>query len=197
MTLPQDKTIQLVAAAKAGDRTALDALYRRYQERMLAIVRLRMGQRLRSRMDSQDLVQSVMLESLQSLDRFEYRTEGAFLHWLSRLVENKIRDKVDYLTAQKRDIRRELPDKEEIAGNLRSSTPTPSGIAQKAEEMARLEEAIEKLSQDQRDLIIMHKLEGMSYEEIAEATEKTPESVRKALARSLAKLASELSRKSA
>ena len=65
------RTGRLVAGAKAGDEAARAELYERYQQRVLSIVRVRMGALLRSRMESRDLVQSVMLESLKDLDAFE------------------------------------------------------------------------------------------------------------------------------
>jgi RNA polymerase sigma-70 factor (ECF subfamily) len=191
-----DPTLRLVAAARSGDREALNTLYERYWPQVLSVVRLRMGGWLRSKMDSQDIVQSVMMESLRSLDQFEYRSEGAFLHLLTTMVQNKIRDKADYLTAQKRNVAREAPA-DDALGALPGGSETPSVIVQKAEEIDRMEKALESLPPDQRELVIMNKLEGMTYPEIAEAVGKTPEAVRKALARSLAKLSSVLSTESA
>ena len=183
-------TARLVSGAQAGDEAARSALYERYFQRVLAIVRVRMGSRLRSRMDSQDLVQSVMLESLKDLGRFEYRTEGAFLRWLGLLVERKIRDKADYLGAQKRDVAREAGPQEEARDPAARS---PSRIASQAEDLLRLEEAIGRLPPEQAELVLMSKLEGLSYEEIAGITGRTPGAVRMAVSRAIVDLSMALS----
>ena len=188
MTQDSSPTVRLLDAAKGGDAAAREALYARYHQRVLTVVRIRMGALLRSRMESQDLVQSVMLESLRDLGRFEYRSEGSFLHWLSTLTERKIRDKVDYLKARKRDAGREIPTPEEPALPA-SRDRSPSRIVSQAEELLRLEASIRSLPPDQAELVVMTKLEGMDYAEIAAATGKTPEAVRKAAARALARLA--------
>ena len=178
-------TATLVSGAQSGDTGARDALYERYFQRVLSIVRVRMGGLLRSRMESQDLVQSVMLESLKDLGAFEYRTEGAFLHWLSTLAERKIRDKVDYLGAQKRNASRETSIREEPSANRSHS---PSGLVAQAEELLRLEEGIRTLPKDQAELVVMSKLEGLSHQEIARMTGKTPDAVRMAVARAVLRL---------
>lgn len=157
-----------------------------------------MGKLLRSKMESEDLVQSVLLESFKDLGQFEYRTEGAFLHWLSTLAEHKIRNKVEYLTAQKRDARLETSPSQHESDSNPGFEPqhalTPSKIVSQTEEALRLEVFIQQLPQDQAELIVMSKLEGLSYEEMASITGKSPEAVRKATARALAKIASEMSK---
>ena len=184
------RTERLVAGAKAGDPEALQALYDRYRHRVLSVVRVRMGSLLRSRMESQDLVQSVMLESLKDLGSFEYRTEGAFLHWLSTLAERKIRDKVDYLSAKRRDAgaEAELPagDEEPLAETRLARSP--SQLAAQAEELLRLEEAIRRLPKEQTEMLVMAKLEGLSYGEIAGLTGKSEAAVRMLVVRAITAL---------
>ena len=187
--MPEDlPTVQLVAGAKAGDGAALAALYERYRQRLLSVVRVRMGSFLRSQMESQDLVQSVMMESLKDLGQFEYRTEGAFLHWLSTLAERKIRDKVDFHTARKRDARLAVNSDGDDASEP-SHERTALQVLAQAEDVLRLERAIQELPKDQAELVVMAKMEGLSYEEIATLTGKSLAAVRKATARALARLA--------
>lgn len=103
------KTQQLVSLAKQGDRSALDQLCGVYGERVLRIIRLRMGSELRSQMESMDLVQDVLMCALRDLGDFTYTNEGDFLRWLGKIAENRIRDNLDKLHAGKRDIHKKTP----------------------------------------------------------------------------------------
>ena len=103
------KTQQLVSLAKQGDRSALDQLCGVYGERVLRIIRLRMGSELRSKLESMDLVQDVLMCTLKDLGDFTYTNEGDFLRWLGKIAENRIRDNLDKLHAGKRDIHNETP----------------------------------------------------------------------------------------
>ena len=78
----------LLEQHRAGDAAALNELYGRYTTRVLAVVRARLGAELRQRVQSLDIVQEAMLDSLKNLEKFDYASEGAFLKWLTAIVEN-------------------------------------------------------------------------------------------------------------
>jgi RNA polymerase sigma-70 factor (ECF subfamily) len=192
------KTRHLVAQAKDGDEGALNELCRLCAPRVHCLVRLRMGQKLRSRMESMDLVQDVLYAVLRDLGNFTYENEGDFLRWLSRIVENRLRDHVDGLHAQKRDIRREVP-----LGGYESSTQanravpaqptdtkTPSAVVSEMQEYARLEEALDGLRPEYRQVILLTKIEGLSYKEVGERLGRSSEAARALVARAMTALAS-------
>ena len=170
----------LLEKAQHGDGEALNELCRRYQPRVLAAVRIRRGADLRQRVESWDIVQEVMIDALRGVKSFDYRTEGAFLHLLNRVVENKIRDEADRQHAKKRrapenDISLDAARSAGVVSpldNLRDSAcPTPSKVLSLHEDLALLEQAMDRLgaeSQEDRDLIVAVKIEGRSYAEIAE-----------------------------
>ena len=54
-------TLELLRAARDGERAALEALFERYRDRVLEIVRIRLGPRLRQAVESTDLAQEAML----------------------------------------------------------------------------------------------------------------------------------------
>ena len=101
-----DKTRHLVALAQGGGESALNQLCKVYGARVLWIIRLRMGAELRSKLESMDLVQDVLVSALKDLGNFTYETEGDFLRWLSRITENRLRGHLHRLHANKRDIRK-------------------------------------------------------------------------------------------
>jgi len=190
----------LIKGIQAGDQEAHDQLCQRYMARVYSAVRLRLGNKLRAKLQSCDIVQDVMLDVLKGAENFECRSEGAFLNWVNKAVENRIRDKADRWNAQKRDQNRETSlQKERSPGD---STPldipgddraqTPSMIAVRQEELELLEQAMDTLmdiSDEYHSLIIAVKIEGQTYGEIAEATGKSADAVRMQVNRAQMELA--------
>jgi RNA polymerase sigma-70 factor (ECF subfamily) len=185
------KTQQLVALVKGGDASALDQLCRVYAERVRWMVRLRMGKELRRNLDSMDVVQDVLIHALGGITDFTYENEGDFVRWLSRIAENALRDNWRRFHAEKRDIRKEVPlgnGRWATSGRL-SGVPgpvantTPSAILSKKEDLARLEKAIDALKPEYKEVIVLTKIEGLGYQQIADRVGKSSEAVRKLVSR--------------
>jgi RNA polymerase sigma-70 factor (ECF subfamily) len=189
-------TQHLVLLAQGGDNSARDRLCRAYGERVRRIVRLRMGSELRSKLESMDLVQDALMCGLRDLGGFTYRNEGDFLRWLTKIAENRLRDNLDKLHADKRDIRREiqLDDRERttgmafvgVAGPI--DTTTPSVIMSRKEELDKLEKAIDELKPEHRDVIVLKRIEGLSYKEIGERLGKSADAIGMLLSRAMVAL---------
>ena len=181
----------------SGDSDALDTLYGRYTTRVLAVVRARMGAELRQRVQSWDIVQEAMMASFQDIQKFDYASEGAFLKWLTTIVENRILDHLDYQQAACRDYRKEFPL--ENGGSPSSvirfdpsdkrRVPTASCALILNEELGRLERALDRLPAETRELIIAVKLEGRTFQELADEAGKSPDAVRMQVNRAMAALA--------
>jgi len=169
-------TQALVEQVQQGNGDALQELCCRYHKRVLAAVRLRLGSGLRRKLESCDLVQEVLIDVLRQVPTFDFKTEGAFLHHINRVVAHKICDAADHWNAQRRDMGRESPlenPRSPASGNPLNlmedrATPTPSKIVSLREELALLERAMDRLAEKDRDLIVAVKLEGQTYAEIAE-----------------------------
>ena len=196
------KTQELVSLAQDGDSSALDQLCRIYSERVLRIVRFRMGTELRGKMESMDLVQDAFVAAVKDLGKFEYRDEGDFLRWMSKIAENKIRDNLKRLHADKRDIRREVPIDHRVPTAEDSSpripepirTTTPSVIFSVSEELDKLENAMDLLKPEYREVIVLNQIEGLSLKKIGDRLSKSPDAVRMLVARAKASLASAFER---
>ena len=196
MCKASDKTQQLVLLAKGGDESALERLYRIYGERVRWMVRFRMGKTLRSRLESMDLVQDVFIHAFSGLGEFTYKNEGDFVRWLSKITQNAIHDNLDKLHAAKRDIRKEHRFSNrnsatdgmfgEVRDNL--NTATPSVIMSKREDLTKLEKAIDKLKPEYRDVVVMSKIEGLSYKQIGRRLGKSPDAVRMLMPGAMAEL---------
>jgi RNA polymerase sigma-70 factor (ECF subfamily) len=147
-------------------------------------------------MESMDLVQDAFISALRSLENFTYKNEGDFLRWLSQIAENRLRDHVERLHADRRDVRKEIPlnhDGQSQDSLVRTSGPvaltTPSMILSRREELDKLEKAIDRLKPEYKEVIVLTKIEGLSQKEVAERLGKNPHAVCVLLSRALTALA--------
>lgn len=191
-----EKTQELVALAREGDRAAMDRLCSVYSDRIRWMVRFRMNKEIRSRVESMDLVQEVLIHALSGLDGFTYKNEGDFVRWLSKIAENELRGNLRRLHANKRDIRREVRHDNDgqttdggHGGRLEPiQVTTPSVILSRKEDLARLEQAIDRLKPEYREVIVLTKIDGLSYKEIGEKLGKSVDAVGMLLSRAMVAL---------
>lgn len=191
-----DDISRLSEAAAAGDRGALEALLERFLPELRAYVRLRSNPMIRAQESHSDLVQSVCRELLENAERFRYPDESGFKAWLFTSALRKIHNRNEYYLALKRDVGRNQavePSAEGTADDRRvlevyQTFSTPSRRASLREEMERVEAAFDVLTEEQRDVVVMAHLLGLSRAEIAEKLGKTEVAVRVLLHRALARL---------
>jgi RNA polymerase sigma-70 factor (ECF subfamily) len=185
----------LVLEASRGDARAADSLFERHMPGLLAFVRARAGARLREREDTLDLVQSACREVLNDLPSHGYRDEAMFKHWLFLAAERKILDKARYHGREKRANagRHTLSAVEaDLLGRGYVAFDTPSRAAIAREELALLEDAMQRLTDEHREVILFSRIIGLSHAEIAEMTGKSEVAVRSLLHRALARLTIEM-----
>jgi len=157
-----------------------------------------MGKELRSKLESMDLVQDVLVSALKDLGNFTYKNEGDFVRWLSRIAENRLRDNLDKLHADKRDIRKEVrlnthrPTIEDsFAAALEPiDATTPSAIISQREEFDKLAKAIDVLKPEYREVIVLTKVEGLSYRETGDKLGRSADAARMLFSRAMAALTS-------
>jgi RNA polymerase sigma-70 factor (ECF subfamily) len=154
----------ILEGARAGDPAAVEELHRRFAPAVFARVRSRQPLALRRWYDTADIGQSVFLEVLRDLPRFEDRGEQAFRHWLYVKAENKVRMKL------RKDVgpgkRRWQAPLEAYDATARGDGPVTAASAR--EERARLERALKALEPAQRNLIQLRTRDGLSYADMAE-----------------------------
>lgn len=176
-TDPITRSLELVTRAQDGDKDALERLISRYRERVLKIVRLRMGRRLRECVESQDILQETFLTAVQKLESFEMREEASLINWLARLAENQIRAKADYHAAKKRDHARGTRYESASGSNSVAPAAAPgAGGTQPLDRLSRdeekriVEDCLERLDEEYRELILLREYMGASWEAVAEET---------------------------
>ena len=188
---PDDEaTLQILGRIEAGDREAWEELYRRYHDRLLFVVRMRLGRRLRGHLQSEDVLQSVVLEAFQALRSFEYRGPGSLQRFLQKMVTNKIRDLADTYGAEKRAGAVQLDEELARLVPQRGSGDEPAYY--ETEVYERLERCLAALPDEMRDLVLLRKVDGLSSKEVSERTGKSDAAVRKAYSRALARLATSM-----
>lgn len=187
--------------ASRGDARALDELLASHLPGLRAFVRLRSGPLLRAKESASDLVQSVCLEVLQHLDRFRYRGEAGFRHWLYTTALREVLNRQKYYRAEKRDAAREVGPPPDSAGSGDAtllaqyrSICTPSREAMLREQIQIVERAFDELSEDHREVILLAHLVGLSRKEIALELGRSEGAVRNLLSRALSHLAEVLER---
>lgn len=189
---PLSTTIQ---KATRGDAIAVDHLLERFLPQLRAFVRLRLGPGLRAKESGDDIVQSVCRQLLQDLDRFEFRGEVSFKHWLYLAALRKIKDRHRFYHREKRNLDKERSiDRSSRLARDYVSLTTPSQVAIQREDLAMFERVFDSLPEDYREVITLSRLIGLSHAEIAEQMGRTEGSVRVLLFRALAKLGVTLDR---
>lgn len=169
-TPPPDSA--LVDSASRGDAGALRRLLVALLPDLTRLARQAGSYRLLEREPVADLVQSVCAEVLSELSHIEFRGEQSFLAYLRSVLNRKIADKARRGNALCRDQKREAPaDDATWLGVPDPTSVTPSkvvgGEEQQRRRHAAIEQAIEQLPPEKRELIRL-RLQGRSHAEIAE-----------------------------
>lgn len=184
---------ELVGRASRGDGSAVEELLARNLPNLRAYVRFKAGRLVQARESVSDLVQSVCREVLEQLGDFEYRGEASFRSWLFKRAYHKIVDRGRFHRAARRNGAREveLPESSgqgDAELECAISLLTPSRDAMAREKLERFEAAFAELPDDHREAILMQRIAGLSYSEIAREMGRSEGAVRNLVYRGLARV---------
>ena len=159
-----DSDQQLVERVQAGDKAAFDLLVRKYQHRVLKLV----GRFVSDAAEAEDVAQEAFLKAYRALASF--RGDSAFYTWLYRIAINTAKNALVSNRRRPVDFDLDLQDPEQYDRHARlKEGDTPEGVLLTEEIRSVVEKAMEQLPEDLRTAIVLRELEGLSYEEIAEA----------------------------
>jgi RNA polymerase sigma-70 factor (ECF subfamily) len=166
-----------------------EVAFERNRERLLSVIYLRMGPELRARMDPEDVLQEVAIEAMNSWHTLaDPESVGAWLVVLAkRKVARILRDQVGVAA---RDPRRERAMQTDLPLPDRRSGPVTA--ADRKDRLRLLEGALERLSEDHREVVLLARIEGLSAKEIGARMERSENAVHLLLSRALKRLAEEL-----
>ncbi|HEY9172749.1 MAG TPA: sigma-70 family RNA polymerase sigma factor [Verrucomicrobiae bacterium] len=162
-SLPAADEAELVRSAQRGDLQAYDELVRRYQERIYATI----YHMTANHEDANDLAQDTFIKAHQAIKSF--KGGSSFYTWLYRIAVNKT---INFLKQRRNRPHMSLNDLDVNVENdpdLVSlvSDKTPRREAALAELQEKLNEAMQKLSEDHRLAVTLHDVQGVPHEEIA------------------------------
>jgi len=161
---PSDQ--ELVSRAQEGDKRAFDLLVIKYQQKVAGLI----SRYLRDPSEIMDVAQDAFLKAYRALPGF--RGESAFYTWLYRIAINTVKN---HLVARGRrppgdDVEAEVAEQMDMGGRLRE-VGTPESHLLSMEIAQTVQRALDELPEDLRTAIVLRELEGLSYEEIANAME--------------------------
>jgi RNA polymerase sigma-70 factor (ECF subfamily) len=198
MMEPADGPAQLLAAARAGSREALGKVLEAARQYLLSIARQEFDPDLRAKNSPSDLVQETFVEAQRDFGQFQGDTEAELLAWLRQLLLHRVgKLRRRYRDTQKRRLAREVAlggddSSSGLAGGLMAEMPSPSGQAMEHEQDEVLQAALERLPDDYRRVITLRYQEQLSFDEIGQLLERSPDAARKLWARAVERLHEEL-----
>lgn len=157
---------ELVARVQAGDKRAFDLLVIKYQQKVAGLI----SRYIRDSGEAMDVAQEAFLKAYRALPGF--RGESAFYTWLYRIAINTAKNR---LVAQGRrppgdGVEAEVAEQLDEGERLQE-LGTPEHHLLSMEIAATVQSALDTLPEDLRTAIVLRELEGLSYEEIAQAME--------------------------
>lgn len=171
--------LRLVELARAGDTAALDKLFARHRDRLRRMVDLRLDRRLLGRVDASDVVQEGYLDAVQRLPEYLAEPQLPLFLWLRFVVGDRL-GKIhrQHLGTQARDAslevslyRAPLPaaSSAALAARLLGRHTSPTEAAVRAEQLLRVQEAVNALDPLDREIIALRNFEELSRAESARA----------------------------
>ena len=165
--------------ARRGDTAAFERLADAFRPRLEALIRSRLGSKLRPRIETDDIVQETLLRALRSLSAYEDQGPGSFFRWLGGIANHVI---MEAAKREKRDLI--VPLDAEPAAPLISQ----SKAAARDERFERLRQSLDGLSPDHRLVILLARIERLPMKDVALRMNRTPEATTQLLWRALQKL---------
>ncbi len=160
-----DDELKLVAQCQAGDAEAFNELVSRYRNRAFAMI----FNMVRNEQDAWDLAQDGFLKAWKSIGRF--RGQSSFFTWLYRILMNVT---IDWMRRKQIEGGAEFDDTVGLREIEPAAVTAPKDELQPAAKLSdkeireRIDNAITKLSDEHRQVIVLREIEGMEYQEIAE-----------------------------
>jgi RNA polymerase sigma-70 factor (ECF subfamily) len=172
-----EETQQLLKNARGGDEQAINRLLDRHRDSLRRMVQMRLDRAVAQRVDASDVVQDVLLEASRRLDDFISDAKMPFHLWLRQLAKDQIIDMHRrHRSAQRRSVDREqklaargLDEQSslDLLAQVRDGELTPAAASIRRELEQRFLAALDRLSDEERDIILMRHFEHLSNGDVA------------------------------
>jgi RNA polymerase sigma-70 factor (ECF subfamily) len=184
----------LVRRCVAGDAVAWEEIVQRYHRRIYNICYRFAG----SSDDAQDLTQEVFIKMYRTLSSYDVE-RGAFMTWVTTITRNLLVDhfrktKQERLTDSMDTVSSEHEDAMPLSERIEDKGPAPDSRVQSLEAQKTVHQALQKLSPELREAVILRDLQDMDYKEIASVLRVPEGTVKSRINRGRAELARLLQR---
>jgi RNA polymerase sigma-70 factor (ECF subfamily) len=196
IAMPASDSETWLVLAKAGDGEALGRLIERHRGYLILLARMQIGRLLRGKIDPEDILQETSLEAHRAIGRFRGTTEAAFRAWLRQILAAVLSNQVRrYRGTKGRDPRLERRLVEDLDRSSRAldrgliaEQSSPSQQVARREGALLLAEALARLPDDYREVIVLRHLEGLAFADVATRMSRTEDSVKNLWVRALARV---------
>ena len=197
MTNEPLETTEWLRRLKSDGTAALVGLFEFYRPSLREMIRLRIGGQLRARFDPSDVLQEVYVDAAGKIESYLQDPQVSAYVWLRGLTWDRLmKIQREHLGAQRRTAMREspLPDDSSalLANQLLCGSLSPSQHCLKQEVRQRLQQAIERLSDEDHEVILMRHFEGMTNNQVAESLKISASGATMRHGRALARLKKQL-----
>ena len=169
---------ELICRARQGDRDALGDILDRHRSQLRAMTERHITEKLATRLDASDVVQQTLLSAYRNFNKFAGDGEAELQAWLQQIHKQNIRNVIrDHTRAQKRAVSREQLLDAGPESLPQSDQTTAIRRAIRSEEADLLVKLLERLSEDQREVVRLRHLEGFTLAQIAEHMDRTEAAV--------------------
>jgi len=187
------ETESLIRQVRDGTPAALDQLFARHRAGILRMIQLRMDPRICGRVDPSDVVQEAQIEALRRMPEFLQQASQPFRVWLRQIAYDRLLMlHRRHAAAARRTVARDaaLPEdsSRQLAERLLDTRSTPSVHLARAELSHRVSEALLRLSDDDREIVLLRNFEGLSNSEAAQILQLEPATASKRYGRALLRL---------
>ncbi|MGH7135986.1 MAG: sigma-70 family RNA polymerase sigma factor, partial [Pirellulales bacterium] len=186
----------LLSKALDGSDLARGELLEGYRTYLELLARVELGRRLQTKVDAADVVQETFLEAHRNFGLFRGRSEPEFAAWLRQILAGRVCNLLrHYLGTKGRDVRREQAwninldqSSQAIDRGFFALQSTPSQHVAQREQGLLLAEALSRLPDDYREVVVLRHFEELTFPEVAARMRRSVDSVQKLWVRALATL---------
>jgi RNA polymerase sigma-70 factor (ECF subfamily) len=155
---------ELIRSYLSGKETPLEFLVSKHQQRIYSYILVR----IQDADLANDIFQDTFVKVINTLKRGKYNEEGKFLQWTMRIAHNLI---IDHFRREKRMPTMAPTDEFDIFNILHDGSLNAEGVMVKDQIEKDLHKLIEKLPEEQREVLVLRHFSGLSFKDIAEQTD--------------------------
>jgi RNA polymerase sigma-70 factor, ECF subfamily len=201
MSKPSETSVSaLVARVRNGDAATVGRLMDRFRGYLKVLAEVQLDRGVRAKVDPSDVVQHTFLEAFRDFGQFRGGTEGELAAWLRQILSRNLAEEYRrYRGTKRRDVRLERSLDQDLDASslalergLMAQGSSPSQQAMQRENAVVLADALAKLPQDYRQVIVLRHVKNLPISEVAAEMGRSTDSVRHLWLRALAKLRAEL-----